>query len=280
MNWFIHNRLGHFLMNEAGEGGEPGGGAAATQTSTSTTVLANGATNDWMPEKYRTNKEDGSLDLEASSRKVAEAYKHLETRLGSGDAPPKTPEEYALKIEVEGFDFDEFKADPASQAFLKGAHAKGMTNAQVEFAIGEYLKAAPGLIAGNAQLSQDDCVAALKGVWSDDKAYTANLQSSHRAAEGFANKEGLGSMTNLMAKFGNDPDFIAFTANIGKEMAEDTLITAGVINEGDFEVKTAELRQQLQDLPPHDPKRAQIQEKLNSLYAAKYNKSASKPFGG
>lgn len=276
MNWFIHSRLGHFLCNEAPEGGDPSGGATPPAATPPGSVLSAGATNDWIPEKHRTNREDGSLDLEASSRKVAEAYKQLETRLGSGDAPPKTPEEYALKLEVEGFNWDEFKADPNSQAFLKAAHAKGMTNAQVEFAVGEYLKAAPGLIAGNAQLSHEDCVAQLKGVWADDKAYTTNLQSSHRAAEGFANKEGLGSMSNLMAKFGNDPDFIAFTANIGKEMAEDTLISNGVVNEQDFAVKTAELRQQLQDLPPHDPKRVQIQQQMNDLYAAKYNKSASR----
>lgn len=280
MSWFIHGRLGHFLCDEAGEGGEPGGGATPPAATTPGSVLANAAPNDWIPEKHRTIKEDGSLDLEASSRKVADAYRQLETRLGSGDAPPKTAEEYALKIEVDGFDWEEFKADPNSQAFLKGAHAKGMTNAQVEFAIGEYLKAAPGLIAGNAQLSQEDCVAQLKGVWADDKAYTANLQSSHRAAQGFANAEGLGSMTNLMAKFGNDPDFIAFTANIGKEMAEDTLISNGVANEQDFAVKTAELRQQLQDLPPHDPKRAQIQQQLTALYDAKFNKSASRTFTG
>ena len=154
-----------------------------------------------------------------------------------------------------------------------------MTNAQVEYVIGEYLKAAPGLIAGNAQLSQEECVAALKGVWADDQAYNANLKSSYRAAEGFANKEGLGSMANLMSKFGNDPDFVAFTANIGKEMSEDTLISNGVVNEGDFEVKTSELRQQLQDLPAHDAKRAQIQQKLNELYKARFDKPASKAFG-
>ena len=128
MNWFIHNRLGHFLHQEAGEGGDPSGGATTTTTQPQQTgtVLGAGATNDWIPEKYRTNKEDGSLDLEASSRKVAEAYKHLETRMGSGDAPPKSADEYAVKLEgVEGFNWDEFKADEASQSFLKGAHAKG-----------------------------------------------------------------------------------------------------------------------------------------------------------
>ena len=281
MNWFIHNRLGHFLHQEAGEGGDPSGGATTTTTQPQQTgtVLGAGATNDWIPEKYRTNKEDGSLDLEASSRKVAEAYKHLETRMGSGDAPPKSADEYAVKLEgVEGFNWDEFKADEASQSFLKGAHAKGMTNAQVEYVIGEYMKAAPGLVQGGALLTQEDCTAALKSVWTDDQAMQTNLKSSYRAAEAFASEEGKpGNFQALMAKYGNDPDFIAFTANIGKELQEDTLITNGIANEQDFAVKTADLRQQLQTLAPHDPKRVQIQQQLNDLYAAKYNKPASRP---
>lgn len=279
MNWFIHGRLGHFLCNEAGADGGDGGGGATPPPATppAGTVLNSGATNDWMPEKYRTNKEDGSLDLEASSRKVAEAYKHLETRLGSGDAPPKSSDEYAPKIEAEGFNWDEFKADEGTQSFLKGAHAKGMTNAQVEYVIGEYLKAAPGLVEGGVQLNQQDCTAALKAVWTDDQAFKAGAQASYRAAEAFASPEGQpGNFQALMAKYGNDPDFIAFTANIGKELQEDTLISAGVVNEQDFSVKTAELRQQLQDLPPHDPKRAGIQQQLDQLYSAKYNKPASR----
>ncbi|WPE28064.1 hypothetical protein PshuTeo1_37990 [Pseudomonas hunanensis] len=279
MNWFIHGRLGHFLHQEAGEGGDPSGGAtppAATPPAGS--VLNAGATNDWIPEKYRTNKEDGSLDLEASSRKVAEAYKHLETRMGSGDAPPKDAGEYAVKLEgVEGFNWDEFKADESTQSFLKGAHAKGMTNAQVEYVIGEYLKAAPGLVEGGAQLSNEDCTTALKGMWADDHTFSTNVKASYRAAEAFASEAGKpGNFQNLMAKYGNDPDFIAFTANIGKELAEDTLITQGVVNEQDFAVKTSELRKQLEELPAHDPKRAGIQQQLDNLYAAKYNKQPSR----
>lgn len=281
MNWFIHGRLGHFLHQEAGEGGDPSGGATHPPAATPPgTVLNNGAPNDWIPEKYRTNKEDGSLDLEASSRKVAEAYRHLETRMGSGDAPPKDAGEYSVKLEgIEGFNWDEFKADESTQSFLKGAHAKGMTNAQVEYVIGEYMKAAPSLVQGGVQLSNEDCTAALKAVWADDQAMQTNLKSSYRAAEAFASAEGPGNFQNLMAKYGNDPDFIAFTANIGKELAEDTLISNGVVNEQDFNVKTAELRQQLQDLPAHDPKRAGIQKQLDTLYAAKYNKPASRILG-
>ncbi len=274
MNWFIHGRLGHFYMAEAGEGGDPSTPAAQAAESAPGSVLSTGNTGtDFIPEKYRTNKEDGSLDLEASSRKVAEAYKHLETRMGSGDAPPKTHEEYAPKIEVEGFNWDEFKADESTQSFLKGAHAKGLNNDQVEYVIGEYLKAAPGLIGGAAVLTQQDCTAALKAVWGDDQSIRTNVSASYRAAEAFASQgDAPGNFNALMTKYGNDPDFIAFTANIGKELKEDRAINGGAqVSEADFAVKTAELRQQLQDLPAHDPKRKGIQAQLDGMYDQKYN---------
>lgn len=280
MNMFIHGRLGHFFMAEAGEGGDGGGGQPAPAPAPTPSVLAAGAeTTDYIPEKYRTNKEDGTLDLEASTRKIAEAYKHLETRLGSGDAPPKNADEYTVKLEgVEGFNWDEFKADPDTQSFLKGAHSKGLTNDQVQYVIGEYMKAAPNLIGGAAQLTQQDCTAALKAAWGDDQAIRANVTASYRAAEAFASQgDAPGNFNALMTKYGNDPDFIAFTANIGKELKEDSAINGGAqVSEADFAVKSAELRQQLQELPAHDPKRPGIQAQLDEMYNRKYNKPQSR----
>lgn len=275
MNMFTHGRLGHFLMAETTDG-EPGSTATPPATPPADSLLATGAaTNDYIPEKLRTLKEDGSLDLEASSRKVAEAYTQLEKRLGTGDVPPKSADEYAVKLEgVEGFDWDEFKADESAQSFLKGAHAKGLTNDQVGYVIGEYLKAAPGLIGGAAQLTQQDCTAALKAAWGDDQAIRANVSASYRAAEAFASQgDAPGNFNALMAKYGNDPDFIAFTANIGKELREDSAINGGAqVSEADFAVKTAELRAQLEALPPHDAKRAGIKAQLDGMYDQKYNK--------
>ncbi|MEE5136200.1 hypothetical protein V2J83_11870 [Pseudomonas alliivorans] len=266
------------LMAEAGQEGSQGGGnggpAPAPQPAGS--VLNQGQPTDFIPEKYRTNREDGSLDMEASARKVAEAYKHLETRLGSGDAPPKTAEEYAPKVEVEGFNWEEFKADESTQSFLKGAHAKGLTNDQVSFVIGEYMRVAPELVGGAAQLTTQDCTAALKSLWPDQQAMTGNLQSSYRAAQAFAGEAGKpGNFEALMSKYGNDPDFIAFTANIGKELREDSQINGGnTVSEGDFDVRAADLRKQLQDMPAHDPKRAGVQQQLTDMYNSRYNKPA------
>lgn len=280
MNMFTHGRLGHFLMAETIEG-EPGATTttAAPATTAADSLLATGATADYFPEKYQVKKEDGTLDLEQSSRKLAESYKHLETRMGSGDVPPKSPDEYTVEVEgVEGFDWASFKADPDTQSFLKGAHAKGMTNDQVQYAISEYMKAAPSLIGGAAQLTQQDCTAALKAAWGDEQAIRANVTASYRAAEAFASQgDAPGNFNALMAKYGNDPDFIAFTANIGKELKEDSAINGGApVNEADFNIKAGELRAQLQALPAHDPKRPGVQAQLDAMYEQKYNKKTTR----
>ena len=279
MNNFVHRMLGHFFMAEAGgEGGDGGGGQQQAQPPAAGSVLNQGAGTDFIPEKYRVNGADGALDLDQSSRKLAEAYGSLEKRMGSGDAPPKTAEEYAPKIEVEGFNWEEFKADESSQSFLKGAHAKGLTNDQVSFVLGEYLKAAPDLIGGNAVLSEQDCTAALKTVWADDQAMKSGVSASYRAAQAFAS-EGTapGNFDALMAKYGNDPDFIAFTANIGKELREDIPVNGNNPASGvDFNVKTAELRAQLETMPQHDPKRAAVKQQLDAMYAARYPSGGSK----
>lgn len=273
MNMFTHGRLNHF-MAEATEGGDPSTPAAPAPAPTGS-VLDSGAQPDYFPEKYQVKKEDGSLDLEQSSRKLAESYKHLETRLGSGDIPPKTADEYEVKLEgVEGFDWNEFKADESTQSFLKGAHAKGLTNAQVEYVLSEYMKAAPGLVEGGVQLSQQDCAATLKAAWGDEQAMTQNVRASYRAAETFASEPGKpGNFAALQAKYGNDPDFIAFTANIGRELKEDNAINGGAqVNEADFNIKAGELRAQLQALPAHDPKRPGVQAQLDAMYEQKYSK--------
>lgn len=271
--------MGAMLMAEALPDGQPAGVAPAAPAPPSApsadSLLATGATTDYIPEKYQVKKEDGSIDLEQSSRKLAESYKHLETRMGSGDVPPKSPDEYTVKVEgVEDFDWDSFKADESTQSFLKGAHAKGLTNDQVEYVIGEYVKAAPGLIGGAAVLDREECIATLKEAWGGEQAMTTNIRASYRAAEAFASDPGKpGNFDVLMSKYGKDPDFIAFAANIGRELKEDSAINGGApVNEADFNIKAAELRAQLQALPAHDPKRPGVQAQLDAMYEQKYNK--------
>lgn len=169
-----------------------------------------------IPEKYIVKKEDGSTDWEASALKQAQGYQHLSQRLGS-DAPPKSPEEYAPEL-PSGITLDALKTDPMYAGFLKGAHAKGMTNAQVSYAVAEFTQR----MALAEQMRNSPAIgeAELRKVWQTDQQLQQGLGQSFRAAKTFASDAE--HMDRLDAKFGNDPDYIRLMARIGSELGEDT----------------------------------------------------------
>ena len=245
---FITKRL--LLCNEApaAEAGTGGGGgaptgepppvAAATATSAAqptgdqpSSVLATGATAQppadplsWIPEKHRVTKEDGAVDIEASSRKVAEAYSNLEKRLGSGDAPPKTPDEYAPKLDIEGFDFEAVKADPKTQGFLKGAHAKGLTNEQVSYVLNEYYKTVPELVTAAASMNMEQGEQALRQVWKTEDQYKENVGGAFRAFNAYAQKAGVTMQEFEASGAANNPTVMRLLAAIAPELGEDRAV--------------------------------------------------------
>jgi hypothetical protein len=132
--------------------------------------------------------------------------------MGSGDAPPKTADDYAPELPA-GMTLDALKADPLFTGFLKGAHSKGMTNAQVSyvldaFAARQQMQASPE--AAEAELRKD---------WTSDQQMTQGLERAYRTFKAYGGSED--EAKRLEAKFGSDPDFIRFTARIGKELGED-----------------------------------------------------------
>ncbi|MBA5203083.1 hypothetical protein H2Y57_05200 [Pectobacterium aroidearum] len=198
----------------SGDGGNAGGEGGGS-------ILESGAqgqqgATDWVPEKFRVMGEDGKLNVEGSARKLAESYTHLEKRFGSGDAPPKTADEYAPKVETEGFNWEEFKADPEMQGFLKSAHAKGLTNDQLGFVLGEYMQRAGGLVNGAAELDQEAAATALKETWKTDAEFNQNIGLAYRAFKSLAED---GDDINAI---GNNPMVIRMLAKVGKEMQEDS----------------------------------------------------------
>lgn len=306
----------HVFMAEAGDGtqGSAGGGAAGTGDagagaaagagtngansaaggagSASGSVLATGQAaaasgrgaaggaaagpNDWIPEKYRVSKADGTLDIEASARKVAEAHRHLEQRLGAGDVPPKTPEEYAPTVEAEGFNWDEFKTDPEMQGFLKAAHSKGITNDQMSFVLSEYMQRAPTLMNGAKQLDNKAATAELRQEWKTDTEFKQNVGLAFKAFSAFASEADLAKIDEI----GNNPVVLRLLANIGKEMQEDAPVHGSGVPEGDFNTRVAELRADLEKLPQSDPRRKQVKAELDGLYSRRYGSKAQRLGGG
>ncbi|WP_262033865.1 hypothetical protein [Serratia liquefaciens] len=219
-------KLKHLFMN-ADAGTDAGGNGDADNQGNNDnggdSLLSTGAQQqsgegDWVPEKFRVVGDDGKLNIEGSARKLAESYTHLEKRFGSGDAPPKTADEYAPKVENDGFKWDEFKAAPEMQGFLKAAHAKGITNDQMGFILGEYMQRAPALVNGAAELDAESATTALREVWKTDAEFNKNIGLAFRAFNSLADA----GDKDKMGEIGNNPMVIRMLAKVGAEMSEDT----------------------------------------------------------
>lgn len=116
------------------------------------------------------------------------------------------------------------KGDPMFAGFLKGAHAKGLSNAQVSYVLGEFQQ--------RMQLMQEQAAdpaiaeAELSKVWATPQAMTKGLGNAFRGAQAFA--EDADHAARLDKKFGSDPDFIRLMAKVGAELGEDKLPAAGL----------------------------------------------------
>lgn len=146
-----------------------------------------------------------------------DGYAPLERRLHAGEAPPKSADEYAPEL-PQGITIDALKGDPLFAGFLKGAHAKGMNNAQVSYAISEFQQRMA--LVEQQRNNPEVAEAELRKVWKDDAQLNAGLTQSYRGARAFAVDDD--HAQRLEKKFGNDPDFIQLMAGVGKELGEDT----------------------------------------------------------
>jgi len=221
-------------MDQAGEPAPAGGTpapdappAAPDAPAAAPSLLADGAKApadqpaEFIPEKHRIMKEDGSLDLDASSRKLAEAYSSLEKRFGSGDAPPKDASEYKVTVpdalkEV----FDPAK-DEGLQGFLKDAQAAGLNQAQMDLVLGKYFDIAPKLAAGAAQLDAKAATEELQKTWATEADFKRNVRNAYTGASVAAQKAGININEVMNGPLGNNPQFLRLMAALGPEFQED-----------------------------------------------------------
>ena len=212
------------LMDDApgaaggGAGTPPGGEPPAAPAADPTSILAAGkppepAPNEWIPEKFRVLNGE-ALDVEASAKKLAESYAGLEKRVGSGDVPPKTSDEYAVTVPEQ---FKEVWAeDDRFKAFRTAAHAEGFTQKQFDFAVGKYFEMVPDLVGGAAELDQTAAAEELRKTWKTDAEYNANVKDAYKAFSQFADPQDLPKMNEI----GNNPVVLRMLAKIGKELGE------------------------------------------------------------
>jgi hypothetical protein len=192
------------------------------QDTTASTVLSTGndsSIETAIPEKFKVTAEDGSVDYKATVAKLSESYSGLEKRVGTGDLPPKTVDEY--KLEREGFDLGEFKADESNKEFLTEAHKHGITSKQLDFLLSEYDKRAVDLVSNSSQIDTDTTVQTLQTEWGDK--YESNIFNAVKAARacGITNEQ----INDPM--IGNNVAFIKMAAYFGSQINEDKPINNG-----------------------------------------------------
>lgn len=203
---------GSLMARGAAGAADAGASAAAADAATG----AQGDAAPAFPDKYLVKREDGTTDWEASALKQAQGYTELSKLMGTAERPPKTPEEYAPELPA-GVTLDMVKGDPLFAGFLKGAHAKGLTNGQVSYILGEFQQR---MVLHEEQRNNPAIAEAeLQKVWGTPQQMQIGLRDSFRAAKSFAVDDD--HAARIDKKFGNDPDFIRLMAKIGGELGED-----------------------------------------------------------
>lgn len=212
-----------------------------------------------IPEKFRTTKEDGSIDYETSMQKVLQSYSHLEKKIGTGDLPPEKEDGYKL-------DYSKFpegvKIEPEREkGFLKSCHAMGMTNKQVQGVMDRYAELiTEGLkVQGNQKQAAIDV---LKKDWGEN--FDANVQAAQKGFLTYADEQDKANIDQL----GNNPALLRLLAKIGKDIKEDSDVKGG----GGSSIEDVEtLMRSVAYWDDKHPDHKSTKQKVQTFYQKKYS---------
>jgi len=234
-------------------------------------------TYDWLPEKHRVVKEDGAVDIEASARKVAEAYSHAEKRIGSGDLPPKAADEYKVEVpEALKGEWDA-EADEVIKELKEEALANGLTQKQFDFMMGRYFQLLPAMAVATQELAVEQATTELQKVWKQPQEMTKNLQQAARAWEAYA-PAGM-DMNN--PRYGNDPVLLQILAKIGAEMQEDAPPVQGAgVAPANWDDQVASLRAHPGYADKNHPEHSKVMQQITALYEKKHGTKPQMLGGG
>lgn len=131
---------------------------------------------------------------------------------------PESIDDY--KVDIEGFDYEEFKAIPENKEFLERARAAGFDGEKLNFLLGEYNQLLPKLMQQTATLDAEGCVQAMKEVWQGDT--DKNFGFAQAAAQNAIQNGILTPEEVNSPEFGNNPLVLKMAAYFGQQLQEDT----------------------------------------------------------
>ncbi len=124
------------------------------------------------------------------------------------------------EVNVEGFDFDEFKAIPENQEFLKEALAEGVDNKNLNFFLKKYNEIIPSLMENNAVMDNETTVKTMTEAWGAEAEQNfgyAQAVAGNLIANGVLTAEEVNDPS-----FGNNPLVLKMAAYFGQQLNEDT----------------------------------------------------------
>lgn len=136
-------------------------------------------------------------------------------------APTGAPESIdGYQVEVENFNFDEFKAIPENQEFLERAREAGLDNSSLNFLLKEYNELIPALMENNAVMDNETTVKTMTEAWGAEAEQNfgyAQAVAGNLIANGVLTAEEVNDPS-----FGNNPLVLKMAAYFGQQLNEDT----------------------------------------------------------
>ena len=140
---------------------------------------------------------------------------------GNNSDTLKVPESAdGYEVNIDGFDFNEFKGIEENKAFLDEAHKAGLSNEQLGFVLGKYNEIIPQLMEANAYLDNESCIQTMTEAWGNDTQANfgfAKAAADNAIANGILTAEEVNS-----PEFGNNPLVLKMAAYFGQQLGEDT----------------------------------------------------------
>ena len=215
MNLFIHGRLGHFLMNEAGADGGHGGGAAAATTS------AEPQSNILGGDQGAQGQQQQQAGDAAQQNQEGQQQGQKQEGEGEQAQKPVVPETYAFKDLPEGYALSEQQLAEVSPLFKD----LGLTQEQADKLVAFDAKRA--LAAEQAGLEQRQGLVTgwEKSLREDATFGGANFDANVGVAQKALAQFGTPELSTMLKEsgLGSHPEVVRLFHRIGQQLAEGQL---------------------------------------------------------
>lgn len=214
-----------------------------------------------IPEKFMVKGADDQPDFKAIVEKLGQSYSHLEKRLGTGDLPPKSADEYKLENYLpEGMETNQEALKPILGEF----HKLGLTQKQVQGVMNTFGQTvAAGQEAQKASFEAGS--AALKTAWGEQ--YASNMTAAKTALSAYTAEQPELAEALKNPKYANDPVIIRLLAAVGADLNEDNPANG---MDGAAAESIDEIRRSKAYLDPKDPGHTDAVRKVNEAYSKGY----------